>query len=53
MLKDELGLDAELKVGSNGIFQVAVDDKVVAERSFFGFPSEEEIVSAVAKATGK
>ena len=53
MLKDELGLDSELKVGSNGIFQVAVDGKVVAERGFMGFPSEEQIVSAVAQVTGR
>ncbi len=46
-------MDAELKVGSNGIFQVAIDGKVVAERGFVGFPSEQDIVDAVSKALGK
>ena len=53
MLKEELGLDAELKIGSSGIFEVSVDGAVVAKRGFTGFPSEEEIVQAVSKAQGK
>lgn len=52
-LKTELGIVAELKQGSGGIFEVAVNDKVVAERTFLSFPSAEEIVDAVAKALGK
>jgi hypothetical protein len=40
-------------VGGSGVFRVEVDDRVVAERSFWRFPSEEEIVSAVAKALGR
>lgn len=39
--------------GRNGIFEVAVDGKVVAQKTFSGFPSEPEIVSAVAKELGK
>lgn len=35
------------------MFTVAIDGKVVAGRSFAGFPSEEEIVDAVAKALGR
>ena len=46
-------MDSELVVGSNGIFTIAVDEKVVAERSGWGFPSEDQIVDAVAKALGK
>jgi selenoprotein W-related protein len=42
-----------MKVGSGGIFEVAVDGKVVAKRSFLGFPSEHEIVDAVRKQLGK
>lgn len=53
MLKEELGVEAELKVGSGGIFEVAVDGAVVAKRGFLGFPSEEEIVAAVVKAQGR
>lgn len=52
MLKEELGVEAELKVGSSGIFEVAVNGAVVAKRGFLGFPSEEEIVDAVARAQG-
>lgn len=52
-LKSELGVDADLHRGSGGIFQVAVDDQVVAERSFLRFPTTDEIVDAVAKALGK
>jgi hypothetical protein len=47
-------VDAELKVGSGGIFIVEVSQgagaKIVAQRSGFGFPSEKEIVDAVQKA---
>jgi len=39
-------------VGSNGIFEIAVGDKVVAERRFWKFPSEDEIVRAVSKELG-
>jgi selenoprotein W-related protein len=48
-----LGLEAELVVGSSGIFEVAVDGRVVAKRGLIGFPSEQEIVKAVAAATGE
>jgi hypothetical protein len=41
-----------LEKGSNGIFTVAVDGTVVARKTFVGFPSEDEIVRAVAKAMG-
>jgi selenoprotein W-related protein len=44
-------VEAELVVGHSGIFEVAVDGKVAAKRGFLGFPSEHEIVDAVAKAS--
>ena len=44
---------AEIKVGPTGSFIVDVDGKVVAEKRLDGFPTEEEIVSAVGKALGK
>ena len=53
MLKEELGVDAELGGGHSGIFEVAVDGSVVAKRGFMGFPSEQEIVDAVSKAAPK
>ena len=42
-----------MRVGPTGSFFVDVDGKVVAEKRLQGFPDEEEIVSAVAKALGK
>jgi selenoprotein W-related protein len=51
-LKEELEVEAELKPGSGGIFQVAVNGRVVAKKSLLGFPSEAEIVEAVGKALG-
>jgi hypothetical protein len=52
MLKRELGIEAELVVGSSGIFEVAVGSDVVAAKQFSGFPTEDEIVSAVALKLG-
>jgi predicted Rdx family selenoprotein len=43
----------ELKPGSGGIFEVAVEGKVVAEKKLFLFPSPDAIVKAVAKALGR
>lgn len=40
-------MDAKLVRGSGGIFEVAVDGKVVAKKTLDGFPSPEEIVAAV------
>jgi hypothetical protein len=37
-------------IGPSGSFEVSVDGNVVSRRTFFGFPSEKEIVSAVSKA---
>ncbi len=49
-LKKELKLAADLVPGKGGIFEVRVDDKVVAKRSTGHFPDETEIVRAVAAA---
>ena len=38
--------------GSGGIFQVAVDGEVVAEKTRMGFPSEKEIIDRVARRLG-
>jgi selenoprotein W-related protein len=48
-----LGVAADMKVGPTGSFFVDVDGRVVAEKRMNGFPTEEEIVSAVGKALGK
>ncbi len=49
-LKDALDVEAELIVGSNGIFEVAVDGRVVASKTRSGFPEPHEAVDAVARA---
>jgi selenoprotein W-related protein len=43
-------VEADLVPGSGGIFVVAVDGKVVAEKGLTGFPSEQEVVKAVGAA---
>ncbi len=52
MLREELGVEARLMKGRGGVFEVAVDERVVAKKSFDGFPTEDEIVRAVASALG-
>lgn len=49
-LQKELKLAANLVPGKGGIFEVRVDDKVVAKRSMGHFPDEPEIVKAVSAA---
>ncbi len=53
MLKQALDIDAQLFVGHSGIFEVAVNGRVVAKREPHGFPTEDEIVHAVAQALGR
>ena len=43
-------METELIPGSGGIFEVAVDGKVVAKKGLTGFPSEEDVVKAVGAA---
>jgi hypothetical protein len=50
LLKDRLDIDAELVPSSGGIFTVAVDGKVVSQKTPMGFPPENDIVDAVSKA---
>lgn len=46
-LKRQVGVDAELRVGSSGEFTVWIDDKLVAEKKFGRFPTPEDCVAAV------
>ena len=46
-LREELGLDPELVHGKAGEFSVWVDDRKVASRGLFLFPTEGKIVDAV------
>ena len=48
-----LDVEAELIKGSGGIFEVAVDGAVVAQKTASGFPSEAEILEGVGKALGR
>ena len=46
-LKQMMGLDSQLVVGSSGEFTVWLDDQKVAEKKFGRFPSPDEVVAAV------
>jgi selenoprotein W-related protein len=46
-LKARLSIEAELIPGKGGIFDVAVDGRVVAAKSRGAFPGEQQIVDAV------
>lgn len=43
-------MEAELIPGSGGIFEVAVNGKVVSSKGLTGFPSERDVVKAVGAA---
>jgi hypothetical protein len=46
-------VEAELKVGRSGQYEVQVDGRSVAEKTIIrGFPTDEEVVRAVAQALG-
>jgi hypothetical protein len=49
-LKNALGVDAELVIGSSGEFTVWVDDRKVAEKKW-SFPDPRTVVDAVRAAT--
>ena len=48
-LKEELDVDAEMVTGPSGSFEVAVDGRTVIRKASLAFPTEQEIVDAVAK----
>ncbi|GMU01785.1 hypothetical protein KH5H1_59050 [Corallococcus caeni] len=50
MLKDELEVDVELKKGGSGVFEVAVNGRVVIKKTGLAFPTEQEVVDAVFRA---
>ena len=47
LIKDRLGVEAELSEGSRGEFTVWVGDEIVAKKDSAGFPSDEDVVAAV------
>jgi len=47
-LKRELGIDAELRVGGRGVFDVSVDGTVIFSKHAAGrFPDEAELVETI------
>jgi selenoprotein W-related protein len=46
-------VDSELKVGPSGSFEIAVDGKTVVKKESLLFPSDKQVVDAVAKALGR
>ncbi|NTX02930.1 hypothetical protein HUA74_08095 [Myxococcus sp. CA051A] len=50
MLKDELDVETELKPGPSGSYEVRVGDKVVIRKDSLAFPTDQEVVDAVARA---
>lgn len=52
-LKKDLQLDSELKVGPSGSFEISVDGQSVVKKESLGFPTEQQVVDAVAKALGR
>jgi len=51
LIKQETGIEPEVVPGARGEFSVWVDDKKVAEKTMRGFPSEPDVVAAVARAS--
>ena len=49
-LKQRLGADSEIVEGNRGEFTVWVGDAVVARKDAQGFPSEQDVLTAVQKA---
>ena len=53
VIKQKTGLDAELVKGGRGEFTVWVGDSVVAQKDEdAGFPSEQDVLTAVQRALG-
>jgi hypothetical protein len=50
-LKQAIGVDAQLVVGSSGEFTVWVDDEKVAEKKWGRFPAPEDVIDAVRAAS--
>lgn len=52
-MKKELELDSELKAGPSGSFEISVEGKTVLKKESLGFPTEQQVVDAVARALGR
>jgi hypothetical protein len=47
LIKDATGVEPEVVEGARGEFSVRVGDRIVAQKSRTGFPSDDEVVRAV------
>ncbi len=45
-------MDSELKPGPSGSFEIAVNGRTVIRKESLAFPTEQEVVDAVAKVLG-
>ena len=52
LLEQEIGAEAELVEGNRGEFTVWVGDQRVAGKDAMGFPSEQDVLTAVRRAMG-
>lgn len=46
-LKKDLGIDAEMVVGRSGELTVWLDDTLIAEKDFSGFPDPDDVVDLI------
>ena len=53
LIKDATGVEPEVVEGARGEFSVRVGDRIVAQKSRTGFPSDADIVRAVKSALEK
>jgi selenoprotein W-related protein len=47
VLRERLGVEAQLERGHGGVFEVSVNGRVVSRKGPMGFPMPDEIVEAV------
>lgn len=52
LIEQATGLAATIEVGGRGELSVWVEDRKVAEKSYRGFPTDDELVAAVKAALG-
>ena len=53
VIKDALGVEAELEEGARGEFSIWVGKTRVSEKGPSGFPSEQDALAAVQQALGR
>ncbi|MDQ3685778.1 MAG: hypothetical protein M3430_09280 [Acidobacteriota bacterium] len=51
-IKREIGVETELIEGGRGEFTVWVGDRVVAQKGWIKFPSDQKVLAAVRQALG-